>query len=104
MSRTKTLDVLKGFFVYVLFSIKDKKFYVGFTHNLDQRLKEHFSGNVDSTRSRRPFQLIHYEYFVSENDAIRREVYLKGGNGKSALKIQLKEMLRELRKENPVGV
>lgn len=92
----KTSDVLSIGYVYVLFSIKDAKFYVGFTHNLKKRLKEHSSGNVDSTRFRRPLKLIHYEYFINEDDAKAREVFLKSGFGRSQLKLSLKRTLREL--------
>ena len=30
--------------VYVLLSLKDKKFYIGYTTNLKQRLTDHFHG------------------------------------------------------------
>ncbi|KKR76182.1 MAG: hypothetical protein UU21_C0016G0010 [Candidatus Levybacteria bacterium GW2011_GWA2_40_8] len=89
-------DVLTPSFVYVLFSIKDRKLYVGFTHNLEQRLRDHSSGNVDSTRARRPLKLIHYEYFTNENDAKSREVFLKSGFGRTQLKLSLKRTLAEL--------
>ncbi len=92
----KTSDVLSGYFVYVLFSIKDSKFYVGFTHNLEQRLKGHSSGNIDSTRTRRPLKLIHYECFINEDDAKAREVFLKSGFGRTQLKLSLKRTLMEL--------
>ena len=87
------LDVLSGYFTYVLFSQKDKKFYVGFTHDLEQRLKDHYSGNVDSTRARRPLLLIHYEYFTNEDDAKAREVFLKSGFGRTQLRLSLKKTL-----------
>jgi putative endonuclease len=90
----KTSDVLSKYFVYVLISIKDNKFYVGFTHNIEQRLKEHSSGNVESTRVRRPLKLIHYEYFVNADDAKAREVFLKSGFGRSQLKLSLKKTLK----------
>ena len=93
-------DVLSLFFVYVLFSLKDSKFYIGFTHNLEQRLREHSSGNVESTRSRRPLKLIYYEVFINEEDAKAREIFLKSGFGKSQLKLSLKRTLRKLNFED----
>jgi putative endonuclease len=96
MNKTKTSDVLSGFFTYVLFSQKDKKFYVGFTHDLEQRLIDHNSGNVVSTRSRRPLLLIHYEYFTNEDDAKAREVFLKSGFGREQLRLSLKKTLNNL--------
>lgn len=92
----KTSDVLTSSYVYILFSIKDSKFYVGFTHNIKQRLEDHFSGNVESTRLRRPLKLIHYEYFINEDDAKAREVFLKSGFGRKQLRLSLKRTLREL--------
>ena len=35
---------LNNFFVYVLFSLKDKKLYIGYSTNLELRLIEHNSG------------------------------------------------------------
>lgn len=51
------------YYVYTLFSIKDKKLYTGFTTNLKDRLSRHAHGEVRSTVNRRPLKLIHYEYF-----------------------------------------
>jgi len=93
-------DVLSIFVVYVLFSLKDSKFYIGFTHNLVQRLKDHSSGNVESTRSRRPLKLIHYEVFINEEDAKAREIFLKSGFGRSQLKLSLKRTLKKLNFED----
>ncbi|MEK9176652.1 MAG: GIY-YIG nuclease family protein [Patescibacteria group bacterium] len=89
-------DVLSGYFTYVLFSQKDRKFYVGFTHDLKQRLKEHHSGNVESTRPRRPLLLIHYEYFTNEDDAKAREIFLKSGFGRKQLRLSLRKTLANL--------
>ena len=92
---TKTSDVLSKYFVYVLLSLKDYKLYVGFTRDVEQRLKEHSSGNVESTKNRRPLRLIHYEYFMNEHDAKIREVFLKSGFGRDQLKQSLKKTLME---------
>ncbi|MFC1516799.1 GIY-YIG nuclease family protein, partial [Thermodesulfobacteriota bacterium] len=40
---------------------KDKKFYVGFTKNLKLRFEQHKKGIVESTKDRRPLNLIYYE-------------------------------------------
>lgn len=83
--------------VYILFSTKDNKLYIGITENLSRRLKEHRYGKVESTESRRPLKLIHYETFIDKKDAERREKYLKGGNGRKNLKIMLKNHLTKLK-------
>lgn len=78
------------YFVYVLHSLKDGKFYIGFTANLDQRLADHFQGRVKSTKNRLPLRLIYYEAYCKEKDARGREKFLKGGSGHKYLKKQLR--------------
>lgn len=40
-------------------------------------MKEHNDGKVFSTKNYRPFSLIYYEAYLSENDARKREKQLK---------------------------
>ncbi|MBS3771624.1 MAG: GIY-YIG nuclease family protein [Bacteroidales bacterium] len=91
------------FYVYVLFSSKDKRLYTGYTGNLKERLAKHNKGNVPSTRNRRPLKLIYFEGCLNQQDATRREKYLKSGNGKIYLKNRLKNYWRMLDKQNPTG-
>lgn len=84
------------FYVYILFSGKDEELYTGFTPNLKSRFKAHTNGYVKATKHRRPLKLIYYEAYAEESDARRRERYLKGGNGRGELKIQLKDILKKL--------
>ena len=71
-------------YVYILQSIKDKKFYIGCTSLVpDERLKKHNAGSVKSTKSRRPFKLIYFETFSGKLDAYKREFYLKSPQGYS---------------------
>lgn len=81
------------YFVYVLLSLKDHKFYVGFTEDLEKRIAEHFQGKVTSTKNRRPLKLIHYEYFINKQDAKAREIFLKSGFGRGQLRLSLKRTL-----------
>jgi putative endonuclease len=73
-------------YVYVLQSKKDGGWYTGCTNNLRQRLTLHNQGQVESTRSRRPFQLIFYEAMLDKHDAFVREQWLKTGWGRNQLK------------------
>lgn len=86
------------YYVYTLLSLKDKKFYTGFTINLKDRLSRHARGEVKSTTNRRPLKLIHYEYFINEKDAKAREIFLKSGFGRNNFKKALKRTLSELKK------
>ena len=83
------------FYVYVLLSLKDKKFYIGYSHNLKNRLRRHQEGLVRATKPRRPFVLLYYEAHRNKYDALRREGYFKTSKGKSSLKTMLRESLKE---------
>ncbi|MEK7187862.1 MAG: GIY-YIG nuclease family protein [Patescibacteria group bacterium] len=79
------------FYVYVLESLREKKSYIGSTVDLNRRLKEHNSGNNFSTKPFRPWQLVHIEGYRDQEDALRRERYLKTNQGSRAPKRMLKE-------------
>lgn len=81
------------YYVYVIQSLRDKKFYTGWTNNLVNRIKKHNKGLVISTKYRRPFRLIYYEACLNKDDAIKREKYLKSAWGKRYLKNRLKNYL-----------
>ena len=70
--------------------MKDKKFYIGYSENLENRIKEHNKGKVTSTKYRRPLKLIYYEVFTVKNDAKSREIFIKSGFGRKQLRISLK--------------
>lgn len=74
------------YFVYVLFSNKDKWLYTGFTDNLERRIKEHNQGLVESTKNRAPLELTYFEGYKDKRTALEREKYLKTGWGRNYLK------------------
>jgi putative endonuclease len=81
------------FYVYVLKSMKDRKFYTGFTADLRKRLDLHNKGQVPGTKYRLPLELIYYEACQNKYDALRREKYLKSAYGGRYLKNRLKDYL-----------
>jgi len=94
----KNNDVNKFmFYVYILISLKDLKLYTGYTHDLKKRYKQHCSGEVKSTKHRRPLKIIHYEAYILKDDAERREKYLKTSDGKRDIKRQLGSILKQFR-------
>ena len=88
------------FYIYILFSEKDKQLYIGYTPDLKVRIEKHQKGFVTATKFRRPLKLIYYESYLEKIDAKRREIFLKGGKGHNELKIQLKEVLQKLMYKN----
>ena len=81
------------YYTYVLLSEVDGKFYTGYTKDLKLRFEQHCKGHVESTRSRRPLELIYYEACLEKDDAIKREKYFKTYNGKRFLHRRLKSYL-----------
>ena len=81
------------YYVYVLLSLKDSKFYIGFSEDIKKRLADHNAGRNTSTKPRRPFELIYYEAHLSKDDALRREAYFKTTKGKSTLNQMLRVTL-----------
>jgi len=81
------------YYSYVLQSEKDNGFYIGFTKNLKLRFEQHNKGLVESTRDRKPVKLIYYEACLDQDDATRREKYLKTYNGRRFLARRLKTYL-----------
>ncbi len=82
--------------VYVLQSEKDLLLYHGFTTNIERRLIEHNAGKTKSTSSRRPLKLVYCEFFISKEDAMRRESYFKTSQGKRMLKLVLRDTLEKI--------
>ena len=81
------------YYVYVLLSLSDGKFYMGYTENLKLRFEEHQKGSVKSTKDRRPLRLIYFEGCLNKKDAMHREKYFKTYLGKMFLKNRLKSYL-----------
>jgi putative endonuclease len=79
------------FYVYILESQKDEKLYVGYSGNVERRLKEHNNGKVLATKNRKPFKLIYLEGFINQQDATQREKFYKTGWGRTHLKKILKQ-------------
>ena len=62
-------------YVYVLQSLKNDRFYIGSTNNLERRLIEHNQGESTYTSFTKPFKLIFSQKFVDL--AIARKVEFK---------------------------
>jgi putative endonuclease len=88
---------MKAYYVYVLISKFDGKFYTGFTTDLDNRLAEHNRGKVSSTKNRIPLEIVYYEFCLSLEDAVHREKYLKTTYGKRYIRTRIKNFLNSLK-------
>ena len=84
---------MKYYYTYVLQSKKDLNFYAGYTNNLIKRIEEHNDGKVPSTKNRIPLKLVYWEGCLNQQDATRREKYLKTAWGKRYIKNRIKNYL-----------
>ena len=82
------------FYTYILESLLDGKRYIGYTNNLRRRIEEHQKGYSFATKFRRPFKLIYFEGCLNENDAKRRERYMKTTQGNRFMGLRLIEYKR----------
>ena len=72
------------YYVYILRSLKDNRYYIGSTSDVQKRLAFHNAGLQRSTRYRIPFELVYQEIHNSKHEALKREHQIKamkGGEG-----------------------
>ena len=82
---------MKFYYVYILDSINFNQLYIGYTDDLKNRIEQHNKGLNKSTKRYAPWRLIYYEACLNQEDAERREKYLKKTQGRRMLKRRLKE-------------
>lgn len=76
------------YYVYVLQSQADDGLYIGYTANLRRRFAQHQAGEAQATAYRGLWELIYYEAYREESDALGREEFLKSGAGRKHLQKQ----------------
>ena len=67
------------YFVYLIGNYKKSKIttYVGYTNNLNKRIKLHNSGRGAKFTRGRTWKILYREKFDRKNEAISREYYIK---------------------------
>ena len=65
------------YFVYILYSERSDRYYIGHTADLAARLHEHNAGRVRSTKGYRPWNIMYQEVFDTKQNAFRRERQIK---------------------------
>ena len=83
------------YYTYIIQSLKNKSFYIGYTSDLRTRLKKHNTGENKSTKPFAPYKLIYYEAFLNRIDAKDREEYLKSGYGRRSISRLLSRYLKD---------
>ena len=65
------------YFVYILYSNKLDKYYVGSTGNPEDRLKRHNSGRSTYTKPGIPWNLVYLKEYQTRSQAYSAEQYIK---------------------------
>ena len=78
------------YIIYAIMSLKDRRVYIGYTEDVDRRVKEHNAGYTRSTKGYGPWVLVYTERVESLKEALRLEKYYKSGSGKEKLKKKIK--------------
>jgi len=93
------------YFVYVLKNLRTGGNYIGHTGNLARRLMQHNSSNYKPERYTNkisgPWQLVHKEEYSSRAEAMKREKFLKNGQGRDYLKTCLCGLKRKKKTQFP---
>ena len=65
------------FFVYILFSQKNQKYYIGSTQDVEARLFRHNKGHSSFTKNGIPWILVYKESYATRTEAVKREKHIK---------------------------
>ena len=78
------------YYVYILQSERNpKRFYTGFTQDLEKRLSDHNSGKNPASVSGRPWRIKTVIAFTDRDQAVDFEKYLKTASGRAFAKKRL---------------
>ena len=82
------------FFVYILYSEKLKRYYVGFSENPQKRLQErHNEGGVKATANGIPYILQATKKFRTKHEVRKEELKIK----KMKSRIYIEQLIKELK-------
>jgi putative endonuclease len=77
---------MNKFYMYIVYSLKLDKFYIGSTNNLERRLQDHNRGKTAFAKQGMPWELKYYEEFKSKTEAYNRELEVKKRKDRNYIK------------------
>jgi putative endonuclease len=77
------------FWVYILYSEKTDRYYVGQTNNITDRLERHNEGRNKATKAGMPWVLVHTETYGTRSEAVQRETQIKARKSRKYIVSQL---------------
>ena len=72
-------------YVYIIYSDRIDKFYIGYTKNLEQRILTHQVDEGKWTAGKGPWRLVYFEEFKDDTTARKRELALKNAKNRRYL-------------------
>ena len=85
------------YFVYILQSEKNGRYYIGSTNNLERRLLEHNSGKTKSLKYLRPLKIVFQKEYSHEYEAKQIEKKLKKLKNRNILERIITEKILKLK-------
>lgn len=82
-------------FIYIIKSLKNESLYIGYTENINRRIREHNNNESFTTKKYSPWELVYLEGYKDQKDALDREKKLKQfGRVYSQLKRRIRNTLQ----------
>ena len=78
-------------YVYIIYSSRIDRYYVGFTENLITRLERHNSGWGKYTERGIPWVMVHSEKYLTKTEALKREHEIKKSKSRKYIEKLIKK-------------
>ena len=67
--------IMESYYTYIIQSLKDESFYIGYSCDLEKGIMFHNGGLSKYTSTKTPWKLVYFEKFETKSDAIKREKF-----------------------------
>ncbi len=71
--------------VYIIYSVKINKFYIGFSSNVFERLLKHNRSNKGFSSTGKPWSIVYTEAFKDKKSAMAREKQIKNWKNRNRI-------------------
>jgi putative endonuclease len=84
-----------GFYLYILFSTKLNKYYIGQTNDIKDRLRRHNAGLETYTSKGIPWEVKYYQKVDTRSESMRLEKKVKNLKSKSRIEEFIEKGIKE---------
>ena len=70
------------YYTYILHSQKLSKYYIGYSDDVDNRLKKHLTDHKGFTGKAKDWKVVYTESYTTKEEARKRELQIKGWKSK----------------------